>query len=81
MQDELPLALIEEQAEGEVAAEESHDDGDDDGLHEPEGTYDFRRSAGWRGVLAWLRSGAGHESGFYIDFSIRAWSGESFGLA
>jgi hypothetical protein len=65
------LALIEEQAEGEIAAEESHDDGDGDGLHEPDGADDFRRSAGWRGVLAGLRSGAGHESGFCIDFSIR----------
>jgi len=61
VQDELPLALIEEQAEGEIAAEESHDDGDGDGFHEPEWADGFRWSASWRGVLAWLRSGAGHE--------------------
>ena len=61
MENELPLALIEEQAEGEIAAEESRADSNGDGLHEPEGVYDFRWSAGWRGVLAWLRSGAGHE--------------------
>lgn len=53
--------MIEEQAEGEIAAEESHDDGDGDGFHEPEWADGFRWSASWRGVLAWLRSGAGHE--------------------
>jgi hypothetical protein len=47
VQDELPLALVEEQAEGEIAAEERRNDGEGDGFGEPDGTDDIRCS-GWR---------------------------------
>ena len=45
MQDELPLALIEEQAEGEIAAEERGNNGEGDGFEEPARADDFRCSA------------------------------------
>ena len=61
MKNELPLALVEEQAEGEITAEESRDDGDGDSLDEPEGAYNFRGNVGWLGTFAGLRCGAGHE--------------------
>ena len=71
VQDELPLALVEEQAEGEVSAEESRDDGDGDGFYQPHGADVFVLNFSWRSVLVWFRSGAGHRSAcFCIDFSI-----------
>ena len=81
MQDELPLALVEEQAEGEIAAEERRKDGEGDGFDEPDGADDFR----WSGLsvgcaLLGFGVGRGIESGFCIDFSIlRSARGESFG--
>ncbi len=36
MKKELPLALVKEQAEGEIAADESDDHDDGDGFHEPD---------------------------------------------
>jgi hypothetical protein len=42
VQDELPLALVEEQAEGEVATEERGKDGEDNGFDQPDGTDDVR---------------------------------------
>jgi hypothetical protein len=41
VQDELPLALVEEQTEGEVSAEESRYNGDGDGLYQPHGADGF----------------------------------------
>ena len=73
MQDELPLALVEEQTEREVAAEERRNDGEDDGFDEPDGTDDIRWSGlrgGWPG---WFGGGAGHW-GFCVDCSILRWA-------
>ena len=70
MQDELPLALIEEQAEGEIAAEECGENGEGDGFDEPDGADVF----GWGGLAGWRRlalawsAGRGME-GFCVDFS------------
>ena len=47
MQHELPLTLVEEQAEGEVAAEERRNDGEGDGFNEPDGTNDIRWNGLW----------------------------------
>ncbi len=69
VQDELPLALIKEQAEGEVAAEERRENGEADGLGEPDGVDDIRWSRLWWRALVWLGSGARHRS-FCVDFSI-----------
>jgi len=41
VQDELPLALVEEKTEGEVAAEESCNDCNGDGFHQPHGADVF----------------------------------------
>ena len=41
MQYKLPLALVEEQAEGEIAAKERRNDGKADGFDEPDGAHDF----------------------------------------
>jgi len=62
VQDELPLALVEEQAEGEIAAEERSNDGEGDGLDEPDGADDIRWSGLRGGGLAWLGCGAGHRT-------------------
>ena len=63
MQDELPLALVEEQAEGEVGAAERGEDGERDAFEEPDGADDF-------GGVGLLWCGAGHGCGVCIDFSI-----------
>jgi len=55
VQDELPLSLIEEQAEGEESAEECGDYGEGDGLDEPDGADVFLR-----GDFVWFVCGAGH---------------------
>ena len=68
VQDELPLALVEEQAEGEVAAEEGRNDGEGDGFDEPNGTDDIRWNGLRRSGLGWLGGGAWHRS-FCVDFS------------
>ncbi len=68
MQDELPLALVEEQAEGEVAAEERRNDGEGDGSDKPDGADDIRWGGLRWGGLGWLGGGAGHW-GFCVDFS------------
>ncbi len=70
VQDELPLALVEEQAKSEVSAEESRDDGDGDGLHQPHGADVFILNFGWRSVLVWSRSGAGHWSGSVLTLAL-----------
>jgi len=70
VQDELPLALVEEQAEGEVSAEESRNAGDGDGLHQPHGADVFILNFGWRSVLVWLRSGAGHRSASVLTLAL-----------
>ena len=80
MKDELPLALIEEPAEGEVAANQRCDDGQSEGFDEPDRIDDL----GWTGLgcgaFVWFGSGAGHRD-FCIDFSILdwEWSCESLG--
>ena len=70
MQNELPLALVEEPAEGEIAAEERSNGSDGDGFDQPDGADDFRWMwlRGGAFVLSW--SGAGHR-GFCIDCSIQ----------
>ena len=60
VQDELPLALVEEQAEGEVAAEERREDGEGDGFDEPDGADDIRWSGLRLAAFGWLGGGAGH---------------------
>lgn len=44
MQDELPLPLVEEQTEGEITAEKRGEDREGDGLGQPDGTDNLRRS-------------------------------------
>jgi len=61
VQDQLPLSLIEEQAEGEESAEECGDDGEGDGLDEPDGAYVFLRQR----TFFWLGCGAGHGEVLY----------------
>ena len=68
MQDELPLALIEEKAEREVAAEERRNDGEGYGFGEPDGTDDVRWSGLRGGGLVWLGEGTWHR-GLCVDFS------------
>jgi hypothetical protein len=60
VQDELPLALIEEEAEGEITTEEGRNDGEGDGFDKPDGA-DYVRWSGlrWDG-LVWLGDGAWH---------------------
>ena len=78
VEDELPLPLVEEEAEGEIAADECSDDGCGYGLSEPKRAYDFRRGVGWRGALAGLRSGAGHESASVSTLAFEVEADESF---
>jgi hypothetical protein len=49
MQEELPLALVDEQAESQVGTEKGGGDGDGGGLQEPAGIDDFmvRRGGAW----------------------------------
>ena len=55
MQDELPLALVEQQAEARVAADEGGEDHDADGLEEPDRVDDLGSRGGWSwGGLVWL---------------------------
>lgn len=74
VEDELPLTLIEEQAEGEIAAEERDDYCDAQGFKEPQRADDFYLSRGLLGALVGLWRGAGH---FYMNFSIWDGSGVS----
>jgi hypothetical protein len=71
VQHELPLTLVEKQAEGEVATEERREDGEGDGFNKPDGADDIRGSS-LRYGLAWLGRrcgrGAGHRS-FCVDCS------------
>ena len=69
MKDELPLALVKEQAEGEVATEERCNDSEGDGFKKPDGAYDIRWSGLRWGGFAWLGGGAWHR-GFCVDSSI-----------
>jgi hypothetical protein len=55
VKDELPLALIEEEAEGEVAAEECAENDEGDGFDEPD-----RADVFLGGAVVWLGCGAGH---------------------
>src|SRR6202012_48057 len=41
VQDKLPLALVEDPAEGEIAAKDRCDNGEGDGFDEPDGTDDL----------------------------------------
>jgi hypothetical protein len=72
VQDELPLALVEEQAEGEIATEESRHDGESHSFDKPDGADDIRWSGlrwdwpGWLGRRGGRR--AGHRS-FRFDSS------------
>ncbi len=60
MKDELPLALVEEQAEGEVAAKKCSENGDGNGFDEPDRANVFLLGALRCGVacLAWAWGGA-----------------------
>jgi hypothetical protein len=60
MQDYLPLALVEEQAERQIGAEECGNDGKGDGFDQPRWTYDLMRCAVGCGASVWLGCGAGH---------------------
>lgn len=52
VEDELPLALVEEEAESGIAADQGGNDGDTDGFEEPDGIDDLRRTGGRsRGIL------------------------------
>jgi hypothetical protein len=68
VKDELPLALIEEQAEGEVSAEQRGESSEGDGFDEPDGADYLVSNGRLFGSLAWLGGGAGHEK-FFVDFS------------
>lgn len=69
MQDELPLALVEEQAEGEIAAENGRCDGGCTCFEEPHGVDCFGLGGWLRGALGRLCGRAGHE-GVCMNFSI-----------
>jgi hypothetical protein len=56
VQDELPVALVEEEAEGEPGAEEGGEEGEGEGLGEPERMNDFD---GGVGVFLWGRLAGG----------------------
>jgi len=73
VQDKLPLALIEEQAEGEIATEKCSKNGGGDRLDQPDGA-DVVRGIGLRcsAVVCLVRGRCGrarHRS-FHVDFSI-----------
>ena len=73
MQYKLPLALVEEQAEGEIPTEERRNDGDGDRFGEPDGADDFRWSGLRRGWPGRLGGGAWHR-GFFVEGStLRDW--------
>ena len=65
MKDQLPLALVKEQAEGHVAAEERGENGEGDGFDEPDGADFFLVIALRCGTLVWLGCGAGHGEVLY----------------
>ncbi len=71
VQDELPLALVEEEAQGDVAADEGSEDGEANGFEEPERADDLGEIfcgclLGWRafglGLGGWGGLGARHGS-------------------
>ena len=71
MQDQLPLALIEEEAEGEITADERCKDGESDGFNQPDGIDDLWD---WLGRCALVRRlsiglGVGARHRFFSDFS------------
>ncbi len=45
VEDQLPLASVEEEVQGEPGAEERDEDGEADGFEEPDGVYGF--GVGW----------------------------------
>lgn len=61
VEDELPLAQVEEDAEGDVAAEEGHAEDDGDGFDEPAGV-DIDGWRTWR-LTATGGGGCGHDGG------------------
>lgn len=69
MQDELPLALIEEKAESEIAADDGHEHSSADGFDEPDGIDCFGSRRRLRRMFRPFWVGAGHE-GFSLNFSI-----------
>lgn len=74
MQDELPLALVEEGAEGEIAADQGEKKEEAEGFEQPAGVYEIGGgSPGSVGIvrgLEWLRgSGAGVLAGGLV----RSW--------
>ena len=71
MQDQLPLALIEEEAEGEITADERCKDGESDGFNQPDGIDDLWDWLG-RCALVWrlpIGRGIGARHRFFSDFS------------
>ena len=72
MQDELPLALIKEQTEGEIATEQCSKNGSSNRLDQPDGADDLRGIWLRCGAFVWLvrgRCGSAGHLGFYVDFS------------
>ena len=70
MKDKLPLALIEEQAEREITAEDGDDYGAEDSFDEPDGIDWFWFGSWLRLALGRFCGGTGHE-GVCMNFSIR----------
>jgi hypothetical protein len=58
VEEELPVALVEEEAEGEPRAEESGKEREGEGFGEPEGVDDFDGGVGAL-FLGWLAGGVG----------------------
>ena len=64
VQHKLPLALIKEQAEGEIGADERGKGGEDDSLDQPDWADNLGLRRRWRGTLVWLGDRARHRSLF-----------------
>lgn len=65
MQDKLPLSLIEEQADGEISAENRYQKRGSESFQEPDGIDSFRRGCGLRAMSGRLWRGARHVSRLY----------------
>ena len=60
----MPLALVEEQAEGEVATEERCNDGEGDSFDKPDGADEIRWSGlRWGGLGHCINNEVGHGQG------------------
>jgi hypothetical protein len=71
-QDELPLALVEEPAEGEIAAEERREDGKGDGFEQPDRTDNLRRIRRGRTASVCFRTANGRGTGHRVAVSTLA---------